>query len=154
MHFHIIVFHPPSLGGVVCAWGSAWHGTGEGSGYSVTCHTKYTCLPRQRVTGQQEAAGLGKAFRGMVNREPFSAYLSGRPQFGWWFQNVLSGHQHSLLFLGKRLFPREEESRLSSEYLLQESQTSYREGQVQNENRFLDTQIQIHSDSWRTLTLT
>lgn len=52
-----------------------------GLGCGVTCHTKYTCLPRQRVTGQQETAGLGKAFRGMVNREPFFAYLSG-PRFG------------------------------------------------------------------------
>lgn len=26
----------------------------------MTCHTKYTCLPRQRVTGQRETAGLGK----------------------------------------------------------------------------------------------
>ena len=105
-------------------------------GCSVTCHTKYTCLPRQRVTGQQETTGLGKAFRGMVNRETFSAYLSG-PRFGWWFLNVLSGHQHSLLFLGMRLLRREEESKLASLYLLQESQTfrepSHREGKVQNE---------------------
>ena len=119
-----------------------------GSGCSVTCHTKYTCLPRQRVTGQQEAAGLGKAFRGTVNREPFSAYLSS-PRFGWWFRNVLSGHQHSLLFFGTWLLWREEESRLASLYLLQESQTprepSHGEGKIQNENEFLDTHIQIHT---------
>lgn len=59
--------------------GRTWDWGGPGCG--VTCHTKYTCLPRQRVTGQQETAGLGKAFRGMVNREPFFAYLSG-PRFG------------------------------------------------------------------------
>lgn len=26
----------------------------------MTCHTKYTCLPQQRVTEQQETAELGK----------------------------------------------------------------------------------------------
>lgn len=40
--------------GVSLKWG--WGGWG----CSVTCHTKYTCLPRQRVTGQRETAGLGK----------------------------------------------------------------------------------------------
>lgn len=93
-----------------------WHsikinltGDWRGPGCSVTYHTKYTCLPRQRVTGQRETAGLGKAFRGRVNREPFFAYLS-RSRFGGWFQNMLSDHQHSQLFLGAWLLQREEES--------------------------------------------
>lgn len=75
----------------------------------MTYHTKYTCLPRQRVTGQPEPAGLGKAFRGRVNREALFAYLSG-PRFGGWLQNTLSRHQHAQLFLRAQLLRREEES--------------------------------------------
>lgn len=30
----------------------------------MTCHTKYTCLPRQRVTGQQEDSRAGKSIQG------------------------------------------------------------------------------------------
>lgn len=46
-------------GSCLLHWGQPDTGL-EGSGCSVTCHTKCTCLPGQRVTGQQETAGLGK----------------------------------------------------------------------------------------------
>lgn len=122
-----------------------------GSGCGVTCHTKYTRLPQQRVTGQQETAGLGKAFRGLVNREPFFAYVSS-PRFSWRFQNVLSGHQHSLLFLRKRLLWKEKKLRLASWGFLEASETSrepgHREGRVQNEYEFMDRHTNTHhSDS-------
>lgn len=67
-------------GSCLLHWGQPDTGQ-DGSECSVTCHTKCTCLPGQRVTGQQETAGLGKHFRGMVNWELFFAYLSS-PTFG------------------------------------------------------------------------
>lgn len=42
-----------------CVWVSLTWSQG-GWGCSVTCHTKYTCLPQQRVTEQRETAELGK----------------------------------------------------------------------------------------------
>lgn len=58
-----------------CLWVSLTWDWG-GWGCSVTCHTKYTCLPWQRVTGQQETAELGRHSGEWSNREHFFAYLS------------------------------------------------------------------------------
>jgi hypothetical protein len=111
MHLTIKASCPQNTGGFSIASRPTWQETGEAQSpmWLITLSTLVSHGNELLGSGRQQAweKHSGEGSTG----NPFFAYLS-RSRFGGWFQNPLSGHQHSQLFLGGGawLLQREEES--------------------------------------------